>query len=104
AMITREAMSQHQPLPKAGSEQAPVVAPLAVLVSCALLVLMQLYLAIPLAPVMGGALGGGGAASAAGVGPAYGLPWGVGFLISGRVSDWYGRKPVLVPGMAALAI
>ena len=36
---------------EAGSEQAPVIAPLAVLVSCALLVLAQLYLAITLAPL-----------------------------------------------------
>ena len=37
---------------EAGGEQAPVIAPLAVLVSCALLVLAQLYLAITLAPVI----------------------------------------------------
>ena len=89
---------------KAGGERAPVVAPLAVLVSCALLVLMQLYLAIPLAPVMGEALGGGGAAAAAALGTAYALAYGLGFLIFGPVSDRYGRKPVLVPGMAALAV
>jgi MFS transporter, YNFM family, putative membrane transport protein len=89
---------------KAGGEQAPVVAPLAVLVSCALLVLMQLYLAIPLAPVIGEALGDGGAAAAAALGTAYALAYGVGFLVFGPVSDRYGRKPVLVPGMAALAI
>ena len=46
---------------QAGGERAPVAAPLAVLVSCALLVLMQLYLAIPLAPVMAEAFGGDGA-------------------------------------------
>jgi MFS transporter, YNFM family, putative membrane transport protein len=85
-------------------ERAPVVAPLAVLVTCALLVLMQLYLAIPLAPVMGEALDGDGAAAAAALGTAYALAYGLGFLIFGPVSDRYGRKPVLVPGMAALAI
>jgi hypothetical protein len=37
----------------AGSEHAPVAAPLGVLVACALLVLTQLYLAIPLAEVIG---------------------------------------------------
>ena len=43
---------------EAGSEQAPVIVPLAVLVSCALLVLAQLYLAITLAPVIREVLGG----------------------------------------------
>ena len=41
----------------AGTEQAPVLAPLAVLVCSALLVLSQLYLAIPLAPVIAEVLG-----------------------------------------------
>jgi MFS family permease len=90
--------------PKAGSEQAPVLAPLAVLVSCALLVLAQLYLAITLAPVIGEALGAGGPAAAAALGTTYALAYGLGFLIFGPLSDRYGRKPVLVPGMAVLAI
>ena len=89
---------------QAGGERAPVAAPLAVLVSCALLVLMQLYLAIPLAPVMAEAFGGDGAGAAAALGSAYALAYGLGFLIFGPVSDRYGRKPVLVPGMAALAV
>jgi YNFM family putative membrane transporter len=89
---------------EAGSEHAPVVVPLAVLVSCALLVLMQLYLAIPLAPVLGEALGGDGAAAAAAVGTAYAMAYGLGFLLFGPLSDRFGRKPILVPGMAALAI
>jgi MFS family permease len=87
---------------RVGGERAPVVAPLVVLVSCALLVLTQLYLAIPLAPVVGEALGGGGAAAA--LGTAYSLAYALGFLIFGPLSDCYGRKVVLVPGMAALAI
>ena len=41
----------------AGSEHAPVAAPLGVLVACALLVLTQLYLAIPLAEVIGRVFG-----------------------------------------------
>jgi YNFM family putative membrane transporter len=89
---------------QAGGDRAPVAAPLAVLVSCALLVLMQLYLAIPLAPVMGQALGGSGTAAAAALGTAYALAYGMGFLIFGPLSDRYGRKVILVPGMAALAI
>jgi MFS family permease len=88
----------------AGSEDAPVIAPLAVLVSCALLVLAQLYLAITLAPVIRDVLGGSGKAAAAAVGTTYALAYGLGFLIFGPLSDRYGRKPVLVPGMAVLAI
>ena len=89
---------------KAGSEQAPVLAPLAVLVSCALLVLAQLYLAITLAPVIGEALGGAGPAAAAALGTTYALAYGLGFLIFGPLSDRYGRKPILVAGMAVLAL
>ncbi|HJU97998.1 MAG TPA: MFS transporter [Jiangellaceae bacterium] len=85
-----------------GGVRAPVLAPLAVLVSCALLVLMQLYLAIPLAPVVGEALGGDGAPAA--LVTAYSLAYALGFLIFGPLSDRYGRKAILVPGMAALAI
>jgi MFS family permease len=87
-----------------GSDQAPVVAPLVVLVNSALLVLMQLYLAIPLAPVLEEALGGDGAAAAAALATAYALSYGLGFLVFGPLSDRYGRKPILVPGIAALAI
>jgi MFS transporter, YNFM family, putative membrane transport protein len=89
---------------EAGSEQAPVLAPLAVLVGSALLVLAQLYLAITLAPVIGEVLGGSGRAAAAAVGTTYALAYGLGFLIFGPLSDRYGRKPVLVPGMAVLAV
>jgi MFS family permease len=88
----------------AGTEQAPVLAPLAVLVSSALLVLSQLYLAIPLAPIIAEVLGRGGSAAAAALGTTYALAYGLGFLIFGPLSDRYGRKPILVPGMAVLAI
>ena len=88
----------------AGSEQAPVAAPLAVLVACALLVLMQLYLAIPLAEVIGKFFGARGPAAAAALGTTYSLAYGLGFLIFGPLSDRYGRKPILVPGMVVLAL
>jgi len=87
-----------------GTEQAPVLAPLAVLVTSALLVLSQLYLAIPLAPIVGEVLRRGGSATAAALGTTYALAYGLGFLIFGPLSDRYGRKPILVPGMAVLAI
>jgi YNFM family putative membrane transporter len=103
-MIINEAMTPHQRRAQAGSEQAPVFTPLAVLVTCALLVLMQLYLAIPLAPILGEALGGDLPAAAAAMGTTYALAYGFGFLIFGPLSDRYGRKRILVPGMAVLAL
>jgi MFS family permease len=87
-----------------GSEEAPVLAPLTVLVVSALLVLAQLYLAIPLASVIGEALGSGGSAAAAAVGTSYALAYAVGFLIFGPLSDRYGRKLILVAGVAAFAV
>ncbi|GAA3760425.1 MFS transporter [Salinactinospora qingdaonensis] len=79
-----------------------MVAPLTALVICALLVLMQLYMAIPLAPIVGADLGAAGASAA--LATAFGIPYAVGFLIYGPLSDHYGRKAILVPGMAALAV
>jgi MFS transporter, YNFM family, putative membrane transport protein len=87
-----------------GSDQAPVVAPLTVLVTSALLVLSQLYLAITVAPVIGNVLGGNASAAPAALGTTYALAYGLGFLIFGPLSDRYGRKPVMVPGMAALTV
>jgi MFS family permease len=89
---------------EAGSEQAPVLAPLTVLVGSALLVLAQLYLAITLAPVIAEVHGSSGRAAAAAVGTTYALAYGLGFLIFGPLSDRYGRKPILVPGMTVLAV
>jgi MFS transporter, YNFM family, putative membrane transport protein len=89
---------------EAGSERAPVVAPLTVMVGSALLVLAQLYLAITLAPVVGEVFGGSARAAAAAVGTTYALAYGLGFLIFGPLSDRYGRKPILVPGMLVLGV
>lgn len=87
--------------PEVGGDQAPVAAPLAVVVTSALLVLMQLYVAIPLAPAVDDDLGGGASAA---LNTAYGLAYAVGFVVWGPISDRYGRKTVLVPGMMALAV
>lgn len=82
-----------------GSDRAPVAAPLTMLVLSALLVLMQLYVAIPLAPVLGAEFGGDGAPA---LGTAYGLAYAAGFLVFGPLTDRYGRKVVLVLGMVGL--
>jgi MFS family permease len=103
-MIMSEELMTPRTRRRPATEQAPVVAPLAVLVCSALLVLAQLYLAIPLAPVIGGVLGRGSSAAAAALGTTYALAYGIGFLIFGPLSDRYGRKPILVPGMAVLAL
>ena len=66
--------------------------------------LAQLYLAITLAPVIAEVHGSSGRAAAAAVGTTYALAYGLGFLIFGPLSDRYGRKPILVPGMAVLAV
>src|SRR4030095_16423653 len=87
-----------------GSEQAPVLAPLTVLVSSALLALSQLYLAITLAPVIGKVLGGDASAAPAALCTTSAVSDGVGFLFFGPLSAGCGRKPVLVPGMGALAV
>jgi predicted MFS family arabinose efflux permease len=70
------------------------------LVLCALLVVMQLYVAIPLAPVLGGQLGGDATAA---LGTAF-FAYAAGFLVFGPLSDRYGRKTVLVPGIAVMAV
>jgi MFS transporter, YNFM family, putative membrane transport protein len=95
-------MTPHE-RPKAGSEHAPVLVPLAVLVTSALLVLSQLYLAITVAPVIGATFEGDASAAPAALGTTYALAYGLGFLIFGPLSDRYGRKPIMVPGMAVLA-
>ena len=66
--------------------------------------LTQLYLAIPLAEVIGRVFGARGPAAAATLGATYSLAYGLGFLIFGPLSDRYGRKPILVPGMVAPAL
>ncbi|MGH8958206.1 MAG: MFS transporter [Acidimicrobiia bacterium] len=80
----------------------PVWVQLSALVFAALLVLIQLYVAIPLAPVVADALVIDGTSAA--LGTSYSLAYAVGFLIWGPLSDRYGRKAILVPGLLALAV
>jgi MFS transporter, YNFM family, putative membrane transport protein len=89
---------------RAGTDQAPVLAPLTVLIGSALLVLAQLYLAITLAPVISDVFGSSGSVAAAALGTTYALAYGIGFLIFGPLSDRYGRKPILVVGVASFAV
>lgn len=84
------------------SPPAPITAPLGALVACGLLVLMQLYVSIPLTPVVEEELPGGGASAA--LATTFGLAYAAGFVVFGPISDQYGRKVVLVPGVAALAV
>jgi MFS family permease len=85
-----------------GGLRTQVAAPLGVLVTCALLVLTQLYVAIPLASPVGREIGGGNVSAV--LVTAYSLAYAAGFLVFGPLSDHYGRKTILVPGLVALAV
>jgi YNFM family putative membrane transporter len=84
-----------------GGARTPVAAPLCLLVTCGLLVLMQLYVAIPLASPISREMGGHNAFAA--LATAYSLAYAAGFLVFGPLSDHYGRKTILVPGLLTLA-
>lgn len=80
---------------------APAVQ-LVVLLGCGLLVLMQVYMGITLAPVVNEDLSSGVAPTA--LVTAFGLAYAAGFLVFGPLADHYGYRAVLVPGMAALGL
>lgn len=84
-----------------GDDQTSVTAPLSVLIICSLLVLMQLYVAIPLSPVAGKDLDGSATAA---LGTAFSLAFAVGSVVWGPISDRYGRKAILVLGMIAITV
>jgi YNFM family putative membrane transporter len=84
----------------AGSPRVAGPVSVCALVLCALLVVMQLYVAIPLAPVLGAGLGGDATTT---LGTAF-FAYAAGFLVFGPLSDRYGRKTVLVPGIAVMAV
>ncbi|MGP3964930.1 MFS transporter [Nonomuraea sp. 3N208] len=72
------------------------------LVITALIVLMQLYVSIPLHQIVGSELGAPGATAALAVG--YSFFYAVGFLVYGPLSDHFGRRRVLVYGLALLTL
>lgn len=76
--------------------------PTGALVLCALLVVMQLYVGIPLARVVANDLGASDAAGT--LTTAFSLAYALGFIVFGPLSDHVGRKAVLVLGVSALAL
>lgn len=82
-----------------------VSVPVAVVVLslCGLLVVSQIYLAIPLIPLIS-QLFGVSQAAASWLGSTFGFAYALGFLIFGPLSDRYSCKIVLVPGLAVLAL
>jgi len=79
---------------------SPLATTLALTLS-GLLVLAEVYVAIPLAPEIADSLGAGGGTAL--VGTAFSLAYAIGPLVFGPLSDRYGRKRVIVPGQVALA-
>lgn len=77
---------------------------IALLVTTALFVLTQLYLAIPLLPHVAKGFGSAPATTTLALASAFSLAYAAGFLLWGPVSDQYGRRPVMLTGLAALAI
>lgn len=74
---------------------------LATLICAGLLLLTQLYLAIPIVPEVTHDLGGHDSAAALTTG--FAIPYALGLVLFGALSDRYGRKRVLVPGLTVAA-
>ncbi|MFG6200046.1 MFS transporter [Nonomuraea sp. JJY05] len=72
------------------------------LVGTALVVLVQLYAAIPLHQLVADDFGSSDVTTALAAG--YSFAYALGFLIYGPLSDHYGRRRILVSGLAALTI
>lgn len=72
-----------------------------VLVAMALLVLTQVYAAIPLLGPVGRSLGGDVTFALATI---FSLSYAIGFVLWGALSDQYGRRPILLIGIAALVV
>lgn len=87
-----------------GHDEAATGGVVTLLVVTALFVLTQLYLAIPLLAPVGQAFrpAATGAVTFA-LATCFSLPYAGGFLIWGPLSDQYGRRPVMLVGLAALS-
>lgn len=68
-----------------------------------LIVVSELYVSIPLVPMMQRFFGVS-QAQASWLGTAFGLAYAGGFLVFGPLSDRYGRKTIMVPGLFALTL
>ncbi|ELY99944.1 MFS transporter [Natrialba aegyptia] len=78
-------------------------ATVAILALTGLVVVSELYVSIPLVPTMQ-RLFGVSQTQASWLGTAFGLAYAGGFLVFGPLSDRYGRKTIMVPGLFALAL
>jgi MFS transporter, YNFM family, putative membrane transport protein len=91
-----------QPNEPSGWVRGRHLLPTGALVFCALLVVMQLYVGIPIAPLVADDLDANGVAGA--LTTAFSLAYALGFVLFGPLSDHVGRKAVLVLGVSALAL
>jgi len=89
------------PSPDHVPEYPATTSTVAFLVATALVVLTQLYLAIPLIAPVGRGLGGDATLA---LSTAFSLCYASGFLIWGPISDRYGRKKILLRGMILLTL
>jgi MFS transporter, YNFM family, putative membrane transport protein len=86
--------------------QLPPVKVLKILILLALsghLVVSQLYLSIPLVPIISQTFNVS-LIAASWIGSTFSLAYAFGFLVFGPLSDRYGRKTILVPGLIALTL
>lgn len=81
---------------------SPSTTGVVIIVVTALVVVIQLYVSIPLAGTVGSELGTNSVTEALASG--FSLCYAIGFLIFGPLSDHFGRRPVLVGGLVALAL
>jgi len=101
--VTTSPTATRQTAPDTAPHPAPTAskATVPLLIAAALAVLIQLYVSIPLAGPVAAALGTRGVTTALASG--FGLCYAIGFLVYGPLSDHFGRRPVLLWGLAVLA-
>ncbi|MGW6725274.1 MFS transporter [Nocardia sp. NPDC055029] len=82
---------------------APTGRTVATICAVGILVVGQLYVVLPILGDLAAAWGTSRAA-ATWTSTAFGLAYGAGFLVTGPLSDRWGRRPVIVTGLAATAV